>query len=135
MESIIMQPDLLNGLSLAYIGDAIYELMIREYIISSGVSKVNNLHKKVIKFTSGTAQAQIIHYFLANNILNENELSIFKRGRNSHIKSSRKNINIADYLDATGFEALIGYLYLTKSNDRLNELINLSIDIMKGESL
>ncbi len=130
-----MQPDLLNGLSLAYIGDAIYELMIREHVISLGVTKVNNLHKKVIKLTSGASQAQIIHYFLANNILTEEELSIFKRGRNSHIKSSRKNINLADYLDATGFEALIGYLYLIKANDRLNQLIDLSIELMKGESL
>lgn len=130
-----MQPEQMNGLSLAYIGDAIYELMIREYIISLGVTKVNNLHKNVIKYTSGTSQAQIIHYFLANNILKEDELSIFKRGRNSHIKSARKNINLADYLDATGFEALMGYLYLKKDNDRLNELINLSIGLMKGESL
>lgn len=130
-----MQPDLLNGLSLAYIGDAIYELMIREYIVSLGVTKVNNLHKKVVNYTSGNSQAEIIHHFLANNILTEEELLIFKRGRNSHIKSSRKNIDLANYLDATGFEALIGYLYLKKQNDRLNQLINLSIEIMKGESL
>lgn len=130
-----MQPDLLNGLSLAYIGDAIYELMIREYIVSLGVTKVNNLHKRVVNYTSGNSQAEIIHYFLANNILTEEELLIFKRGRNSHIKSSRKNIDLANYLDATGFEALIGYLYLKKQNDRLNQLINLSIEIMKGESL
>lgn len=130
-----MLPDLLNGLSLAYIGDAIYELMIREYIINQGVSKVNNLHKKVIKYTSGNSQAIIIHYFLENNILTEEELLIYKRGRNSHIKSARKNIDLSSYLDATGFEALIGYLYLKKATDRLDELINLAIELMKGESL
>ena len=133
MEYFIMNVNELNGLSLAYVGDAYYELVIRKYILSLGYRKVNDLHKKVIKFTSGTKQAEFIHYFLENNILTDEEMTIFKRGRNSHVNTSRKNINIQDYLDATGFEALIGYLYLTNNNDRIDYLIDLIIK--KGESL
>ena len=129
-----MQANLLNGLSLAYIGDAVFELKIREYIISLGFTKVNDIHNRVIKFTSGQAQAKFIHYFLENNILTENELVIFKRGRNSHVNTSRKNLDLKDYLDATGFEALIGYLYLNQEFIRLDELINVIINVMKGES-
>lgn len=131
MEANISNASLLNGLTLAYIGDAIYEVYIRNYVISLGYTKVNTIHKMVIKYTSGNAQASFIHYFLDNKILNEEEISIFKRGRNSHIKSNRKNINIQDYLDSTGFEALFGYLYLSNNIKRLEELINIIIEYRK----
>ena len=94
-----------NGLSLAYIGDAIFELYIRKYVLSLGYTKVNDLHKQVIKYTSGEGQSYFIHKFLELNILNDEEIMIFKRGRNSHVNSSRKNLELKDYLDATGFEA------------------------------
>lgn len=129
-----MDVNLLNGLTLAYVGDSVFELYIREYVVSKGYTKVNVLHKHVTKFTSGNAQAKFIHHFLENNILTDEEISIFKRGRNSHVKTARKNMNLADYLDATGFEALIGYLYLANNKDRLGELIDIVIDIEKGES-
>ena len=86
-----MDIKLLNGLSLAYIGDAYYELLIRNHFVLKGLTKVNDLHKNVIKYTSGLAQSKFIHYFLENNILNEEEINIFKRGRNSHVHTSRKN--------------------------------------------
>ena len=117
-----------NGLTLAYIGDAVYELYIREYVVNQGYTKVNKLHKEVIKYTSGNAQARFMHYFLENNILTDEEITYFKRGRNSHVNSSRKNMELKDYLDATGFEALIGYLYLSNNLERLNELITISIE-------
>lgn len=120
-----MDIKLLNGLSLAYIGDAYYELLIRNHFVLKGLTKVNDLHKNVIKYTSGLAQSKFIHYFLENNILNEEEINIFKRGRNSHVHTSRKNLELKDYLDATGFEALFGYLYLNNSFDRINELMNI----------
>lgn len=132
-DSIKMEVTQLNGLALAYIGDAIYEVYIRKYVMSCGITKVNMMHKHVVEFTSGNAQAAIIHYYLENKILTDEELSYFKRGRNSHIKSNRKNIDLKDYLDATGFEALIGYLYLTNKISRLEELINLAIEFRKGE--
>ena len=117
-----------NGLTLAYIGDAVYELYIREYVVNQGYTKVNKLHKEVIKYTSGNAQARFMHYFLENNILTDEEITYFKRGRNSHVNSSRRNMELKDYLDATGFEALIGYLYLSNNQERLKELITIAIE-------
>lgn len=125
----MQQANLLNGLALAYMGDAVFELIIRKHIISLGYGKVNNLHKHVVKYTSGKSQANFIHYFLANDLLTDEEIAIFKRGRNSHINTSRKNIDIQDYLDATGFEALIGYLYLNNNHERLSELVDIIFHI------
>ena len=132
MEDFIMTANSYNGLSLAYIGDAIFELYIRKYVLSLGYTKVNDLHKQVIKYTSGEGQSYFIHKFLELNILNDEEIMIFKRGRNSHVNSSRKNLELKDYLDATGFEALMGYLYLDEKIERLEELINLCIRL-RGE--
>jgi len=117
----------LNGLTLAYMGDAVYEIYIRSYVISLGYSKVNDLHKRVIKFTSGNAQASLMHYLLEIEFLTEEEINIFKRGRNSHVHTARKNMNIQDYLDATGFEAVIGYLYLQENIERIKEIVDLAV--------
>ncbi len=117
----------LNGLTLAYMGDAVYEIYIREYVISLGYSKVNDLHKRVIKFTSGNAQACLMHYLLEIEFLTEEEINIFKRGRNSHVHTARKNMNIQDYLDATGFEAVIGYLYLQENIERIKQIVDLAV--------
>ena len=124
-----MEVKLLNGLSLAYMGDAYYEIIIRKHFINLGFTKVNDLHKNVIKYTSGLAQSKFIHYFLENNILNEEEINIFKRGRNSHVHTSRKNLELKDYLDATGFEALIGYLYLNENIERINQLMDIIFNL------
>lgn len=118
-----------NGLSLAYVGDAIYEIYVRKYALENKFTKVNDLHKFVIKFTNAKAQAKSAHYYLENDVLTEKELSIFKRGRNSHVNSSRKNVDLASYLDATGFESIMGYLYLNCEISRLEELINISLSI------
>lgn len=122
---------LYNGESLAYLGDAIYELKIRQYILNSGYQDVNRLHKYAVKFTSGEAQAKIMEYFLANNILSEEEINYYKRGRNSHHSKNRRSINVVSYKMATGFEALIGYLYLSEAHDRLDELMSLIIKIVE----
>ena len=117
-----MDANLINGLTLAYMGDAYFEILIRQHFINLGYNKVNDLHKLVIKYTSGRSQAEFIHYFLANDILTEEETQIFKRGRNSHVHTSRKNLDIQTYMDATGFEALIGYLYLKNELNRIEKL-------------
>lgn len=129
MEFNLMSPNMYNGLSLAYIGDAIYELYIRKYALSRKGTKVKQLHNLVTKFTSAKAQANAVHYLLNNEVLTEEEINIFKRGRNSHVNTSRKNVELATYLDATGFEALMGYLYLGNQMERLNELISIIISI------
>lgn len=123
-----------NGMTLAYIGDAIYELKIREHILSVGKTKVKELHSEALKYVSAISQARFMNYFLDNNILNETEVSIFLRGRNSHIKSNRKNVDLQTYLKATGFESLFGYLYLTNNMTRIEELLLLIYDNVEEEN-
>ena len=120
-----MDANLYNGLTLAYIGDAVFEIYVRKYALSLGLTKVNNLHKKVIEFTKGESQAKTIRELINAGVLTDEEIAIYKRGRNSHINSNRKNIDLANYLDGTGFEALIGYLYLNDNITRLEEIISM----------
>lgn len=123
---------ILNGLTLAYIGDAYYELSVRMHLINNKLTNVNDLHKKAIQFTSGTAQASIIVKMMEENLISEDEVETFKRGRNSS-GPGRKNIDAKTYHYATGFEALIGSLYLSDRN-RADELIKLAIlYIEKGD--
>ena len=112
-----MTPMQYNGLALAYIGDAIYELRIRNYVLSLGLTKVNDMNKKAVEFTKGEAQAQVMRHMIENNMLSDEEMDMFKRGRNSSVKKIRKNISRADYLEGTGFESLVGYLYLTNNTN------------------
>jgi len=115
----------LNGLTLAYIGDAYYELKIRNYLINKKITSVNQLHQQAIKFTKGEAQAKIMTYFIEKDMLSEDEISLYKRGRNSS-GPGRKNIDAKTYHHATGFEALIGSLYL-EDLKRCDELIEKAI--------
>lgn len=124
---------LLNGLALAYIGDAIYELEIRRYLLETGETKPQHLHRLATDYVSARGQAKIIKYFQDENILTEEELDYFKRGRNSKINTKAKNTDIHRYLQSTGFEALMGYLYLTKQEERLGELIMKSIHYIDEE--
>jgi len=121
----------LNGLTLAYIGDAYYELKIREYAINLGYRHVNVLHNTVVKYTSGVSQSLIIEKMLAEQILSEDEIRFFKKGRN-HSSSGRKNIDAKTYTQATGFESLIGYTYLNDLK-RCDELIAIAIEIINKE--
>lgn len=124
---------LLNGLALAYIGDAIYELEIRSYLLEIGETKPQHLHRLATEYVSARGQAKIMKYFQEEKILTEEELSYFKRGRNSKINTKAKNTDIHRYLQSTGFEALMGYLYLTKQEERLEELIMKSIHYIDEE--
>ena len=120
---------LYNGETLAYVGDAIYELRIREYILSTGYQDVNKLHKYAVKFTSGENQAKIIDYLIKENLITEEEISYFKRGRNSGHSKNRRSISVISYKKATGFEAMIGYLYLENKKERLDEILDIVIKI------
>lgn len=124
-----MQANMYNGMSLAYIGDAVYEVYVRKHALTKGLTKVNDLHKFVIEFTSSEAQANSVYKLLNDNVLTDDEILIYKRGRNSHVHSVRKNVDIKTYLDATGFEAIIGYLYLIGNIKRLEDLIAKVLDI------
>lgn len=129
---------LLNGLALAYMGDAVYELTIREYLLSVGQTKPNQLHHMATEYVSAKAQATIMAAMLSEEgFISEEEEGYYKRGRNSKINTKAKNTDIHTYLQSTGFEALMGYLYLTKQTERLNELIDWSIrfiDQQKGRA-
>jgi len=125
----------LNGLTLAYVGDAVYELHIRHYLIKQGIVKPNNLHTAAVKFVAGKAQARIIYYFLDNDLLTEDEKRIVYRGRNAKSASIPKNISVRDYRHSTGFEALLGYLYLLDENSRLLELLNMAVEFIERNDL
>lgn len=116
-----------NVLVLAYIGDAIYEVYIREYLIKKNISKVDKLQKEAIKYVSAKAQAKIINDIIEKNILKEDELEIFYRARNHKGNRHPKNTDILTYKYATGFEAIIGYLHL-ENKQRLQEIINFILE-------
>lgn len=124
---------LYNGESLAYLGDAIYEVEIRKYLLKKGIQNVNKLHKLAIKFTSGEAQAKAIDYLLASEMLSSEEINFYKRGRNANHSKNRRNIDVISYHKATGFEAMIGYLYYAVKEERLLEIINAVILFIEGE--
>jgi ribonuclease III family protein len=127
-----MEAHLINGVALAYIGDAYYELRIRKYLLSLGITKVNELHKSAIKFTAGSVQAGLMDTFIEKDLLSEMEMSYFKKGRNAS-GPGRKNIDIATYHKSTGFESMMGYLYLTDIT-RCDELIDIAIQIIKEKA-
>lgn len=111
-----------NVLTLAYLGDAIYEVYIRKFLIDQGITKVNNLQKTAIKYVSAKAQAKFITALIDDNFFNEIELEIIYRARN-HKSRIPKNTDIITYKYATSLEAIIGYLYLENNIVRLNELM------------
>lgn len=113
----------INVIVLAYLGDAIYEVYIRESLINKGINKVERLQEESIKYVSAKGQAKILDNLISTGILTEEESDIVKRGRNYKRSAHPKNTNIVTYKYATGFETLIGYLYLT-NKDRLNEILN-----------
>lgn len=120
-----MNTDSMNVITLAYLGDSVYEVYIREYLISKGIVYVVDLQKEAIKYVSAKSQAKILDYLVNNNYLSEEEVNIVKRGRNYKRDSHPKNTDIITYKKSTGFECLIGYLYLSKNINRLNEIMNI----------
>lgn len=118
----------LNGLALAYVGDAIYEIYIRDYLVEEGLTKPNQLHRTATHYVSAKAQAMLIQAMLAENLLTEEEELFYKRGRNAKSHTSAKNADITTYRVATGFESLMGYLHLTKQTTRLEELVGWCIE-------
>jgi len=114
----------MNVLTLAYMGDNVYEYYIRKYLISTGISDVNNLQTESVKYVSAKAQKEILEKLINDNILNEEELSVYKRARNHKGNRHPKNCDIVTYKMATGFEAVIGYLELTNKRDRVEEIMS-----------
>ena len=120
-----------NSLVLAYLGDAVYEIYIRQFLINKGFNKVNNLQKEAIKYVSAKGQCKFITKMLEDKFLTEEEQSIFYRARNYKSNSHPKNTDIITYKYATGFEAVIGYLKLKNDNKRIEDIINYCLE--KGD--
>lgn len=122
-----------SPLTLAYIGDAIYELVIRTILVEKGNTQVNKLNQRANRLVKASAQSEMIEKLKPH--LTEEEMAVFKRGRNAKSYTMAKNATMSDYRRATGFEALMGYLYLTEQWERMLELIKLGMtEETKGET-
>ena len=128
-----MRVELLNGANLAFIGDAYYELYIRKYCLNKGITNQKELHKECVKYVSAHAHYQIFEKLEKENFFSEKEMVYFKRGRNHSYHANRKNVNPSEYVISSGFESLIGYLYMSEENQRLEELMKKSIEIIEGK--
>ena len=109
----------------AYIGDSVYEQYIRNYLVTNTKYKPHKLHIEATKFVKASAQASIL--LKLENVLTEEEKEIVRRTRNTENHHVAKNASVQDYMYATAFEGLIGYLHLTKQKERLNEILELSL--------
>lgn len=133
MEEYINNIDLgtISMQTLAFIGDSVYNVYIRTYLASVSNVQTGKLHVKSIKYVSGRGQAKTIDKLMDS--LSEEEINIYKRGRNTNIHTVSKNVDVVEYKKSTGFEALIGYLYITQNTKRLEEIVKFSIDYINKE--
>lgn len=115
-----MKVNEISGSTLAYLGDAVWSLYVREYLVEKGYNRANDLQKKSVKFVSAKAQASFYHTLVEDNFFDEAELDIFKRGRNFKSDSVPKNTDVTTYRTSTGFEAVLGYWYIEKKTARLD---------------
>lgn len=119
----------LNSLALAYMGDAVLEQYVREHLLRSGRVKPNTLHKEATKYVSAKAQAKVVHNMLEAKFLSDEEEAILRRGRNAKSGTVPKNTDLQTYKYSTGFEAVIGSLYLQGQAERVREIIERAIII------
>jgi hypothetical protein len=124
--------NLINGIALAFEGDAVYSMYIRRHLIFQGLTKPNQLHREATKYVSAKAQANLISLMLEEGFLTEKEEDIYKRGRNANSHTKAKNTDIVTYRMSTGFEAVMGYLHMTEAIERLEELIDWCIRKIEG---
>ncbi|WP_442893619.1 Mini-ribonuclease 3 [Bacillus sp. 2205SS5-2] len=119
----------INALALAYMGDAVYELYVRRFLLESGRVKPNQLHREATKYVSAKAQAAILKALLDEDVLTEEELAVMRRGRNAKSGSIPKNTDVQTYRHSSAFEAVFGYLFLQKQVERIEELILLILPL------
>lgn len=120
-----------SPLTLAYIGDCIYDLVIKSLVINEGNQQVQKYHQKTSRFVQASAQSRMMRVLQGH--LTEEEHAVYKRGRNAKSVSPAKNQSVTDYRRATGFEALMGYLYLKKEWKRMLELVKMGLESLKEE--
>ena len=120
-----------SPLVLAYIGDCVYDLIIKSMVISDGNKQVHKLHEQTSRYVQASAQSKMMRAM--QPCLTEEEHAVYRRGRNAKSVSPAKNQSITDYRRATGFEALLGFLYLRKEYERLMELVKIGLEHLKEE--
>lgn len=120
----------LNGSALAYIGDAVYEVYVRQLVIQRGITQPNRLHRAATKYVEAKGQAYAVQHIREQEWFTETELTMYKRGRNHKANTKAKNASIGDYRQATGFEAVVGWLHLNQEDERLQELMHLAVTII-----
>lgn len=131
--SLKKDPNQYSPLVLAYIGDSVYEVYVRTRMIEENPDMpAHKLHLQTVKYVKAHAQSNSIHAMMS--MLNEEEEAVFKRGRNAKSPTSAKNASLIDYRHATGFEALIGYTYLSDNTERLSELMSAAYDNALNEN-
>ena len=123
--------NLINGIALAFEGDAVYSMYIRKHLIFQGMTKPNKLHQAATRYVSAKAQASLIAMMLEEDLLKEKEVEIYKRGRNTNSHTKAKNADVVTYRMSTGFEAVMGYLHMTGQIERLEELIDWCIQAIE----
>lgn len=130
-----MEAKLLNGVALAYMGDAYFDLIVRDYLLRQGITKPQELQRGAIRFVSAKAQNQIVQVLIKKEQLTDKEYDIYRRGRNAQSHTKPKNCDVQTYRRSTGFEAVFGFLYLTEAHERLTELGARAIEIIEmGET-
>lgn len=122
---------MLSPLKLAYLGDAVLDFYVRDYLVKMDFGTVNKLHKKTTTIVNASAQAEFAKSI--EPVFSENEMNIFKRGRNAKSGMQPKNSNMAEYRIATGLEALFGYLYACGKYERLNHILRLLFETLDNE--
>lgn len=123
----------LNSLALAYMGDAVFETYVRKHLLHHGKIRPNQLHREATHYVSAKAQSQIIHNFLDSEVLTDEEIAVVKRGRNAKSGTVPKNTDVQTYRYSTAFEALLGYLFLSRKEERLEELILAAFQIVENK--
>ncbi|WP_077623945.1 Mini-ribonuclease 3 [Sediminibacillus massiliensis] len=124
----------MKSLTLAYMGDAVYEIYVRRHLIAKGTVKTNQLHRSAVEFVSAKSQAKVILEWLEQGVLSDDEESVVRRGRNAKSGTIPKNTDVQTYRYSTAFEALIGFLYLKEDVGRLEELVHSAIELVEERS-
>ncbi|MDA8233917.1 MAG: ribonuclease III [Clostridia bacterium] len=123
--------DSLPGLVLAYVGDAVYELYIRSYLVNKGITKVNELHREAVRYVKATTQSRVLHQLETE--LQPDEIAVVKRGRNAKSGRAPKNTQVIDYRYSTAFEALIGYMQIKGDRQRLDYILAKAVELAERE--
>lgn len=122
----------INTTALAFMGDAVYEIYVRRHVMESGQVNADRLHQMAVRYVRADGQAQAIKRMMRDNLLTEEETALVKRARNHRTTSKPRNADPVIYKLATAFEALLGWLYLEKRYTRMEEVVQMALDITEG---